>query len=306
MTGRPVPSEHGTTAYQRYHKCKCEPCRTAIRNYRKRLALSRHRGQERMVSAEPARAHIQALIEAGASTHSIAMATDNKVVRSQIRRLVEGVAQRLHKATAERILAVTMHEALAPNRLVSACGVQRRIQALNAQGFTNAVLAQHLGLNTDTVYQYCISEHAFTRTVDQINELYEELADQDGGNETVRWRAIREGWPPPLAWEEGTIDDPGAEPHWEWVRCLGARCAKPVHRQGLCKSHHETMQRHGGLRNSREFRRVVQTHCDTAPQDKALLLSEIGELKALGLTSDQVALRLGSGKSYIDKLWSAA
>ena len=112
-----------------------------------------------------------------------------------------------------------------------ACGTQRRLQALMALGWSLVELGGCLGRTrsgmTDLLRQV---DHVQWATHTAVRALYDELwgtrppedtADQRRAATRARRRAQREGWAPPLAWDDGTgphgIDNPKARPH-PWKR----------------------------------------------------------------------------------------
>ena len=115
-----------------------------------------------------------------------------------------------------------------------ACGVQRRLQALLAVGWSLVELGGRLGRSrssmTDLLAQVD-SVHWATHAA--VRDLYNDLWDATPPESTTsqrraatraRRRAQREGWAPPAAWDDGTgphgIDNPNATP--VGVRTAGA------------------------------------------------------------------------------------
>lgn len=96
--------------------------------------------------------------------------------------------------------------------LVDATGTRRRLQALMAIGWTSTALAVRGGwCSPDSLLQYCQRTKVTARTRERVRDLYEDLCMTPGTSSTVRRLAARQGWAPPLAWEED-IDDPAAAP----------------------------------------------------------------------------------------------
>ena len=95
--------EHGTHA--RYRSgCRCFHCRVAASDYER----ERRAGIRRTLDAEPVRAHILALVEAGMSRRGIAKAAGLSC--NTVAELVSNKTRRCNKNTADRILGVTTRD----------------------------------------------------------------------------------------------------------------------------------------------------------------------------------------------------
>lgn len=98
---------------------------------------------------------------------------------------------------------------------VDATGTARRLQALVALGYS----VNHIGelLDRTPVWVSQLLNHHRVKvngdTAHNIAELYDRLSMTPGPSQQARNRAIRKGWMPPLAWDEGSIDDPLGVPH---------------------------------------------------------------------------------------------
>lgn len=303
-TGRPAPTEHGTTGYYQYWGCKCDPCRKAMAQYRKRLDFEVDHGQSRRVPVTEVRPHLQRLIGDGGSVMSIARATNGKVSCAQTGRILRGDCQYVLRSTAEALWAVPV--ARADHVQVPAIGLHRRVRALHAIGYTKDEIGEAMGVTGSFVCELAAAPTVKAKNMARIVAAYEQLSSTPGASELQRWRAIREGWAPPMAWEDQDLDDPDAKPHWAWVRCAGAQCNRSVHAMGLCKFHADKIRRLGGLKPDRNFRQLVVRHCRARGNDTAGLLADLSELKAQGLTARAAADQLGRGHHYIEKIWSQA
>lgn len=106
-------------------------------------------------------------------------------------------------------------EVLGVRRLVDGTGTVRRIRALWAMGWRSADIAARCGWGSPQA----ISELAqpttarrgvFLGTAETVARVYDELCMTPGPSDMTRRRAVRNGYAPPLAWDD--IDrDP--EPH---------------------------------------------------------------------------------------------
>lgn len=105
-------------------------------------------------------------------------------------------------------------------RIVSPIGVQRRIQALVSIGYSYPTLAPELGVSAAQVSKWS-KDLAFVRssTADRVAETYDSLSmtplTDTRNAKYARTIARRNGWLPPLAWQN--IDDPDEQPtDWQY------------------------------------------------------------------------------------------
>lgn len=205
---------HGTRYCYRTG-CRCEACSTAeltyqhayygeVRNYRK---VGRH-------SARRAAAHIQACRDAGMSVAQIADAAG--VAQSTIRRASDPAAK-LERRVIASILSIC------PTLPVSGIGLARRTQALSALGWTVRAIAKTADLSTCTVSEIRAGHVRQPKpaAIDGVLRAYKALSmsrpapvgqqEKAGCTHAVR-TAERNGWPPPLAWDDARIDDPREKP----------------------------------------------------------------------------------------------
>lgn len=99
-----------------------------------------------------------------------------------------------------------------PHAYVDSVGTIRRIRALQALGWPLDTLAVRLGLSERRVWGITTQDRVRRHTRDLVAALYEQLSGTPGPSTRARDRARREGWAPPLAWSDVSIDDPAAEP----------------------------------------------------------------------------------------------
>lgn len=102
-------------------------------------------------------------------------------------------------------------------RLVDVTGSRRRLQALCAIGYSQPDLARRLKVSQARVWQYLAGPRPTMRraTVARIAVLYKQLADTPSSGPCAgrtRRTAQRNGWLPPLWWDDDTIDDPTYQP----------------------------------------------------------------------------------------------
>lgn len=105
--------------------------------------------------------------------------------------------------------------------VVPTLGPLRRIHALRALGWSLPAIAAEAGWPTHQPLNNLEKRNNCTRaTAQRIADAYDRLSMRiPTGTQVnrVRNHAARMGWAPPLAWAEGTIDDPKATPR-SWKR----------------------------------------------------------------------------------------
>lgn len=224
MADRP----HGYARY-RLNGCRCGVCKGAVRTYNRKQVIDRANGRPATVDAEPARQHVLALRAEGMGLRQIAAAAG--LNRKVLNTLLNGRSDRgdppsarLRFKSAEAILAVRAPtvETLRDKTLVPAFGLHRRIQALVACGWSQAKLAERLGVTRSNFGTFMKQDDATAATARRVHALYRELQDLTPSEDTHRDRiaasrarryAAEHDWFPPIAWDDDTIDDPAAHPN---------------------------------------------------------------------------------------------
>lgn len=195
-----------------------------MRDRERRLAYSRDyyerygrsvRGQHPLHDAAPVIRHIEVCKAAGMSNLDIAESAG--VSASTVSRVLNQPNVRLRHSAAIRLLAVI------PRARVTPIGVTRRIRALTALGYSTRQIAVAAGVNVSTVkdYRAGVAPGVVRARVMRIVAAYDSLSmtpaparDRHSKASVTRARTVAaaQGWAPPLAWNEGTIDDPRAQP----------------------------------------------------------------------------------------------
>lgn len=101
-----------------------------------------------------------------------------------------------------------------PRTFVPAAGSKRRLQALMTQGHSLAALGRRVARD-DTLHRVMRARFVYAYTADAIKRVYDELWDVPAVGPVAhktRNLARRRGYPPPMAWDDETIDDPDARP----------------------------------------------------------------------------------------------
>lgn len=219
----------GTLAAGRIDGCKCEPCRTTSNRYMARRTRLMAYGQwQPFVDAQPARDHLRALGTAGlgwmraSQLAGISTGTVSRLLYGNTTRGT-GPTKRIRPTTAAALLAIRADiDTLADGAQIDATGTHRRIQALVALGWTQAKLANRLGMEkTQLSAMLRDRRYVMVRTARSVRALYDDLWDQAPPEATPRERvaanrarqyAALRGWVVPQTWDDDLIDDPSSEP----------------------------------------------------------------------------------------------
>lgn len=214
-----VKHRHGTLTMYIRDRCRCEPCTRAVMRAEKRRRLD---GRPAYVDTAPAVEHIRKLSEAGIGW--VRAARLGGVHNGTLSRILYGhggkpPTGRARRETVEKILAIPVPDItdLGKRTPVPAHGTRRRLQALITLGWTIKGLALEAG-----VQKYPL-EHALKKpttgaaTAIAVRDLYDRLwntppperTPTERRNATAsRNRARAEGWLPPLAYDDGELDNP--------------------------------------------------------------------------------------------------
>jgi hypothetical protein len=214
--------------------CRCTRCGQAksdAEKLRKRLAA--YGRWQPYIDAGPAREHLRMLRGYGIGIkRSAALAG---VPLGTVRKIVYGgpgdrpPARRVRPETAAKILEVRPSpDLLGGNSLVCAVGTIRRLQALVAVGYSQNRLAGAIGAAPPDITKLLAGRAQVTAArARAVRALYDELWDKppqpDRREDKISVsRALRRagaaGWPPPMAWDDDTIDEPDAKPAEGWRR----------------------------------------------------------------------------------------
>lgn len=219
---------HGTLTGAKTHRCTCDACRARAHTYdTTRARLIAYGRWQPYIDAEPVRQHLRMLMSYGIGWMRVGRLTG--LSNGALSKLLYGdstrgmaPSKRVRPATADKILAIRpTFDALAPSARVDATGTRRRLQALVAVGWPQRALAPRLGISREQVNEqiHRLAE-VEVATVRAVIALYDQLWDVDPVQcgiaprwaEHARRLAKRNGWAPPAAWDDATIDSPAAEP----------------------------------------------------------------------------------------------
>ena len=184
--------------------------------YRKawEVAYQRDRaaGRARYVDAEPTRARLAELAAAHVPIRALARAT--ALSDTGVKAILDGSRTHVQQLTAARVEKTSLRGIYTeqPTGHVPRVGAVRRVQALMAMGWSHHDLARAGVPNTARLLTGT-GNLVTAQRWREISELYDRLSMTPGPSPQTRGWAKTLSYAPPLAWDEGTIDDPRARPH---------------------------------------------------------------------------------------------
>jgi len=205
----------GTRAAYSVGGCRCAKCRQAMADYSRlryrEMAYGRWQANEPAAASE---AQIKAWHAAGFTLRDLIQATGlpEKVISDLLyglRKSVRGVtAQAIREAQPTRI---------ATSR-IPAVGSMRRLQALTWVGWPLIEVSARSGVSKSILSQArgghrrMLAYGTHQSIVAVFDELWDQAPPDNQASRDAAARARREGWAPPAAWDDDTIDDPRAKP----------------------------------------------------------------------------------------------
>lgn len=192
------------------------------------------------MDAGPVRGHVAALAARGMSYNQIAAAAG--VSRDCVRSLVVGrphkglpPTPRLLTAKGQAILAVQFDlDAMSDRALIDAAGTRRRAQALAAMGHSIRWQARQLGRTVNNYHDVVSADLVHVSTARQVRDLYDQWSmtppELTPAVKTAKTFAAKNGWLPPLAWDDDLIDIPDALLQRELDRRAAEMTSAELHR----------------------------------------------------------------------------
>lgn len=207
-----IDPRHGSYAGAQQHwkdgESACEQCLVASRRSNKRRDLN-------ILAGNPARVPLgEAAYRIVVQSPRAQLAAATGIYTPRLRDFeIAGPTKMVHRNTRARILAA--------GRPWTGIGIQRRLQALAAGGWSGRVIAERTGVYESALCNLRRRENiVFVRAhvAAAVVELYAEIGDQEapaGRSSTeARNHARSEGWSPAHAWLD--IDDPTEIPDPGW------------------------------------------------------------------------------------------
>lgn len=193
-----------------WRECRiCYQREYARRVYREK-AYGRFQPEVTYVSAARVVAHILHLRAQGVGVNAIADAAG--VGRRGIQALAAGTQRRVAVETERKLLAVNARDhalRVPPYR------AERRLQALNAIGYTTRAMAEGIGITQQMVERIMAGHRNWIdrRTFTRIDTFYRAACMTPGGNAQSIANGVKRGYAPPLAWDD--IDDENELPQMD-------------------------------------------------------------------------------------------
>jgi hypothetical protein len=217
--------QHGDYLAYVADKCRCFPCTEANRIRGAKQRRNKAYGRETLVDAGPVRAHVEQLRNLGMSIETIERLSGAS--HCAVQALVYATHKKVWPVTAERILSIPLRPPALKDqpggRHMPSIGARRRIQALSAVGWSLTAIGRRAGIDKRTLIEMAWRDQCTVATHLTIVKLYDELWDseppsdtpsQRGSSSKARRHAQLNGWAPPMAWDDDTIDEPAAEPNY--------------------------------------------------------------------------------------------
>lgn len=231
--------------------CMCEWC-AHKRELQRKNNILRELGRPRNVlphEYQQARRKLKLFYSKGMSTMMMAKAMN--MSDSTVTQVLAGIrlsrnveVGTINRTTYDKIMALEFE---APPQIpgsgsrVPLAGTRRRLQALCTVGYGYTWIADQWGSNKAAAARLANEkrETAYVAwaTAERVRELYEKYRDvkpEDAGVSGYcatrnRRMAAQRGYAPPTAWDDDTIDDPGAIP--EWTGACGTVEGWRIHRR---------------------------------------------------------------------------
>jgi hypothetical protein len=170
------------------------------------------------------RARLQAYYESGVSSTRLA-ATLGCAVATVLRHL-KGGDYRMRRQLFDKVMAYDPQPDAFDGKkrggsLLDNTGTQRRLRALNAEGFGSEFIGARMGVHGRYIADLMRGaggEHVTYEMKRDVARVYEELAGKDpvalgmtlNNVNALKSGAKRKGWLTSIWWDDDTIDDPGA------------------------------------------------------------------------------------------------
>jgi hypothetical protein len=197
-------------------RCGHSECAQAAYDYNREHGRRRRAGRPTtdLVDAEPVRTHVRRLMAAGVT---VPMIISSGVPEGVLRNLLYAHGRRVRDANARTILSIPVPDGLVESAAkVDGAGSRRRVQALAALGHTVVWQADQIGMNRAAMRVLLHRDTGVSaRFARRISDLYDRywnvIPARTQAASVARTVAARNGWLPPLAWDDDLIDLPDNE-----------------------------------------------------------------------------------------------
>ncbi|MFE9738868.1 hypothetical protein [Streptomyces sp. NPDC006477] len=287
-------------------------------NQRRRRRLMAYGQWQPMVDAQPARQYVLRLQAGGLSLASQAAKTGIPV--PTLCGLLYGKnpyppSKRIRSETAAAILSFTptLDDYPAGAR-IDATGTVRRLRALAHLGWTSPTIGDRLPCSAPrTIEQAGRSPKLTAQLARSVRAVYTELsnvaAEEMGVTPWIARRrrnyAIAQGWAPPAAWDDDTIDDPNAQP--DWTGFCGTDRGWWTHRLEhitVCEpcqaAHDQWLQDRKHLSQGERYQALGRARAEASNRGAAIA-EDARELMRLGADYETAAQRIGVTRNHLQQ-----
>lgn len=242
-----VNHRHGTYACYTLDACRCLPCAFACSSYLAELRSVHASGEQTLVDPTRAAAHVAELNRSGWTIKGIA---EKAGVSTTTVQRINSPTRRPARIKADVEAAVLAVQGSGQRYMTDAVGMVRRIRALATLGWSFRQIGERCGITQRSIVDINTGgiKNVRPETFTAICAVYDELWDKpapdrrDGIRDRMIRYARRNGWAPPLAWDDDSIDDPAATPT---IYGTEETIRRNLHAQGLSD---RAMSRELGLR----------------------------------------------------------
>ena len=198
--------QHGTRIAYDQDLCRCDACSAAASEYRLAREKAIANGQPLTVPAMPIARHVRRLVAGGKPIKQIER--EAGLSSGALQDLAAGKRTYVRRTTANAVLGVAPGPG---TQIIPSAGTVRRCRGLVAVGWSMAAIAERAGVSDATL---CRAQQVGRIRADlaaAVATAYEDMWDAAPPRRLAahnRTRARADGWPPPAAYDDATIDDP--------------------------------------------------------------------------------------------------
>jgi hypothetical protein len=178
-----------------------------------------------MVDADEACIHGRKLLDWGFDREEIA--AEAGLQYATVQRILSGARSKITRVSHDAIMALKPkpYQVRSNRKRICGIGVMRKLQGLQAQGWTAIYMASLVGYNHSRIGQLARKQKSVfveQATIDWVNTLVDKLGafdiaeldkPMDGMSRVTAARAARAGWVVLADWDSLDIDDPRVKPH---------------------------------------------------------------------------------------------
>lgn len=311
-TRRPIPP-HGTTA-RAYGSpgyrppCKCDSCNAARRRHHKHTRVNRQLGRSPFTSPAEAQAHLEKLHQT-MSWKSLVAATGMPL--GGLLKIYNGRRTKIRQETHAKIMAVTAPTRGDRGQYLDVTGSMRRTQALSYLGHSYDTIANAADTSRNRILSIANGRQPTIRRdlAERLQNAYQCLAPvrPPVNKFTTRTRnfARANGWAPPGAWDDDTIDAPNAHP--DWTGHCGTDRGWWTHRlthiptcQACEAAHEQWKAERSHLTAEQRWAQVGKARAGAQTRE-ADLAADGRELLDHGVDIEQAAARLGVTRNHLQQ-----